>query len=49
MSNVRMSALASTASFKLLVSDIIWDDRENKESNHWGAYHHDLTVTQAAR
>lgn len=32
----------STAPFKLLASGIIWDDKENRESDDWGTYRHEL-------
>lgn len=32
---------ASTAPFKLLACGMIWDDKENKESDDWGTYLHE--------
>ena len=36
--------LSSTAPFKLLASGIIWDDKQNSESDDWGTYLHELTA-----
>jgi alkaline phosphatase D len=36
--------LASTAPFKLLASGMIWDDKENTESDDWGTYKHELAA-----
>lgn len=36
----------STAPFKLLASGVIWDDKENSESDDWGTYRHELTAIQ---
>jgi alkaline phosphatase D len=36
----------STAPFKLLASGVIWDDKENTESDDWGTYRHELTAIQ---
>lgn len=38
--------LASTAPFKLLACGVIWDDKENAESDDWGTYKHELTAIQ---
>lgn len=38
--------LASTAPFKLLACGMIWDDKENTESDDWGTYKHELTAIQ---
>lgn len=38
--------LASTAPFKLLACGVIWDDKENSESDDWGTYKHELTAIQ---
>lgn len=38
--------LASTAPFKLLACGVIWDDKENFESDDWGTYKHELTAIQ---
>jgi alkaline phosphatase D len=38
--------LASTAPFKLLACGVIWDDKENTESDDWGTYRHELTAIQ---
>lgn len=35
---------ASTAPFKILASGIIWDDKENSESDDWGTYRHELNA-----
>lgn len=35
---------ASTATFKILASGIIWDDKENSESDDWGTYLHELNA-----
>ncbi|MEW4453555.1 alkaline phosphatase D family protein [Bremerella sp. JC817] len=35
------SLLASTAPFKLLTCGMIWDDKENGESDDWGTYTHE--------
>ena len=32
---------ASTASFKILATGMIWDDKENSESDDWGAFPHE--------
>lgn len=37
---------ASTAPFKLLACGMIWDDKENTESDDWGTYKHELTAIQ---
>jgi alkaline phosphatase D len=36
----------SSAPFKLLASGVIWDDKENSESDDWGTYRHELTAIQ---
>lgn len=36
--------LASTAPFKILACGVIWDDKENSESDDWGTYLHELTA-----
>jgi alkaline phosphatase D len=38
--------LASTAPFKLLACGVIWDDKENLESDDWGTYKHEMTAIQ---
>jgi alkaline phosphatase D len=38
--------LASTAPFKVLACGVIWDDKENSESDDWGTYKHELTAIQ---
>ena len=38
--------LASTAPFKVLACGVIWDDKENFESDDWGTYKHELTAIQ---
>ena len=38
--------LASTAPFKLLACGMIWDDKENTESDDWGTYKHELSAIQ---
>jgi len=38
--------LASTAPFKMLACGMIWDDKENFESDDWGTYKHELTAIQ---
>ncbi len=38
--------LKSTAPFKLLACGVIWDDKENSESDDWGTYRHELTAIQ---
>lgn len=37
---------ASTAPFKVLACGVIWDDKENSESDDWGTYKHELTAIQ---
>jgi alkaline phosphatase D len=37
---------ASTAPFKLLACGVIWDDKENLESDDWGTYKHELSAIQ---
>lgn len=44
---LQSALLASTAPFKLLACGIIWDDKENKESDDWGTYQHELTAIQS--
>lgn len=36
--------LSSTAPFKLLACGVIWDDKENFESDDWGTYQHELSA-----
>jgi alkaline phosphatase D len=38
--------LRSTAPFKVLACGVIWDDKENFESDDWGTYRHELTAIQ---
>ncbi len=38
--------LASTAPFKLLACGVIWDDKQNAESDDWGTYRHELQAIQ---
>lgn len=38
--------LNSTAPFKLLACGVIWDDKQNSESDDWGTYQHELTAIQ---
>lgn len=38
--------LRSTAPFKVLACGVIWDDKENTESDDWGTYRHELTAIQ---
>lgn len=35
---LKESLLASTAPFKLITCGMIWDDKENRESDDWGTY-----------
>ena len=43
---LKQGLLASTAPFKLLACGVIWDDKENSESDDWGTYKHELTAIQ---
>lgn len=43
---LQQGLLASTAPFKLLACGVIWDDKENLESDDWGTYKHELTAIQ---
>lgn len=43
---LQKSLLASTAPFKVLACGVIWDDKENFESDDWGTYKHELTAIQ---
>ncbi len=43
---LQKSLLASTAPFKLLACGVIWDDKQNSESDDWGTYKHELTAIQ---
>jgi alkaline phosphatase D len=43
---LQQGLLASTAPFKLLACGVIWDDKENYESDDWGTYKHELTAIQ---
>ncbi len=43
---LRQALLASTAPFKLLACGVIWDDKENTESDDWGTYRHELAAVQ---
>lgn len=38
------SLKASTATFKLIACGMIWDDKENKESDDWGTYTHERSA-----
>lgn len=38
---LKESLLASKAKFKLLTCGMIWDDKENTESDDWGSYTHE--------
>ncbi|MEU3605497.1 alkaline phosphatase D family protein [Streptomyces sp. NPDC035033] len=38
---LRERLLASTAPFKALASGMIWDDKQNSESDDWGTYAHE--------
>lgn len=38
---LKESLLASKAKFKLLTCGMIWDDKENSESDDWGTYTHE--------
>ncbi len=38
--------LASDASFKLLACGMIWDDKQNSESDDWGTYAHERQALQ---
>lgn len=41
---LKRGLLASTAPFKLLACGVIWDDKENTESDDWGTYPHELSA-----
>lgn len=43
---LQQGLLASTAPFKILACGVIWDDKENFESDDWGTYKHELTAIQ---
>ena len=43
---LQQGLLASTAPFKLLACGVIWDDKENSESDDWGTYKHELIAIQ---
>ncbi|MBL9092704.1 MAG: alkaline phosphatase D family protein [Planctomycetaceae bacterium] len=43
---LRRGLLESTAPFKLLACGVIWDDKQNSESDDWGTYKHELTAIQ---
>ena len=43
---LQQGLLASTAPFKLLACGVIWDDKQNSESDDWGTYPHELTAIQ---
>ncbi|WDI41922.1 alkaline phosphatase D family protein [Bremerella sp. P1] len=38
---LKEALLASTAPFKLIACGMIWDDKENTESDDWGSYTHE--------
>jgi len=38
---LKKSLKASTAPFKLIACGMIWDDKENRESDDWGSYTHE--------
>lgn len=38
--------LASDARFKILACGMIWDDKENSESDDWGTYHYEREALQ---
>ena len=38
---LQASLKASTAPFKIIACGMIWDDKENKESDDWGTYTHE--------
>ena len=38
------SLQASTATFKIIACGMIWDDKENTESDDWGTYTHERTA-----
>jgi alkaline phosphatase D len=39
---LKQGLLASTAPFKVLACGMIWDDKQNKESDDWGTYFYEL-------
>ena len=43
---LQQGLLASTAPFKILACGVIWDDKENSESDDWGTYKHELAAIQ---
>lgn len=43
---LKQGLLASTAPFKLLACGVIWDDKQNSESDDWGTYKHELLAIQ---
>ena len=43
---LQQGLLASTAPFKLLACGVIWDDKQNSESDDWGTYPHELAAIQ---
>lgn len=43
---LQQGLLASTAPFKLLACGVIWDDKENSESDDWGTYPHELSAVR---
>lgn len=43
---LKQGLTSSTAPFKLLACGIIWDDKENTESDDWGTYRHELNAIQ---
>jgi alkaline phosphatase D len=43
---LKKGLLKSTAPFKLLAGGVIWDDKENSESDDWGSYKHERTALE---
>ena len=41
---LKESLLASTAPFKIITCGMIWDDKENSESDDWGTYTHERSA-----
>ncbi len=41
---LQQSLLASTAPFKIITCGMIWDDKQNTESDDWGTYTHERTA-----
>lgn len=41
---LRESLVASDAPFKIIACGMIWDDKENSESDDWGTYTHERTA-----